>query len=184
MSSENLPCCCLSTELDMWSRYTPARESGRSVADGDSIDVDFVRARAGATREMRQRAGGRSVENTSIEAELRPVARANEMLLAIIEGVGTTEVRAGDRERSHRPVVASQEATERRIAGGIQLAAVRHDKRHSGGRIEASGGALFQLIDGRGQRHADLRLAAVGQVGRKEVHRNRTRDGGDRCHTP
>src|SRR5258706_3869859 len=130
-------------------RYVPVLHDSprpeRSAADGESFDLDFVCARGELPGEMRQRAGGRSVEDPAIEGELRPVARANEVLLALVEGIGATEVWAGDGERPQRSLVASQEAAKSRIACRVDLAAVGHDESHSRRRVEAHDGALLQL---------------------------------------
>ncbi len=128
---------------------------------------------------MRQRAGGRAMKNPSIETELRSMAWANEMLLAIVKCVGATEVWAGDCERSQGSLVASQEATKRRIAGGILFAAVGHDERHSRGRIKSRRGTLSKLGDGGGERHpigpcGGKRYTPIGATTAATVVVNRT----------
>src|SRR5260370_14946694 len=147
------------TELDMCPRYTTAQDQ-MSVADGQSFDVDLVCTRCERPGEMRQRAGGRSVDNPSIECELRPAAGANEVLLAIVERVGATEVWAGDGERPQRSLVASQEAAKSRIAGGVHFATIGHDESHSRRRVEPCGGALLQIGDGSGRLHANSPLTS------------------------
>src|SRR5258708_24166694 len=135
-------CLFCMTELDMCARYNDVPGAWKSVADGQAFDVDLVCARRERPGEMRQRAGGRSVENPSIQCELRPVAPANKVLLAIVEGVGATEVWAGDGERPKRSLVASQQAGKNRIACSVHLAAIGHDESHSRRRVEARCGAL------------------------------------------
>jgi len=121
------------------------------------------------------------MKNPSIESELRSMAWANEMLLAIVKCVGATEVWAGDCERSQRSLVASQEATKRRIAGGILFAAVGHDERHSRGRIKSRRGTLSKLGDGGGERHPNFSFDAVRPMWRKEIHTNRSHHCGNGC---
>src|SRR6266849_10288193 len=170
-------CLCCMTELDMCACYTTAQDR-MSVADAQAFDVDLVCTRCERPCEMRQRAGGRSVENPSIECELRPVAGANEVLLAIVEGVGATEVWACDGERLQRSLVASQEAAKSRIAGSVHLATIGHDESHSRRRVEARCGALLQICDGSGQLHANFPLAAIRPTGRKDVNRDRSHHRG------
>src|SRR4029077_7958873 len=158
-----------------------ASELARSVANGQPLDVDLVGAGSRLPCEMRQRAGGRSFEKTSVERELRPVAGAHEMLLAVVECIGAPEVRAGDRERSQRPLVASQEAAERRIAGRVLLAAVSHDESHSGRRIESRRGAFSQIGDWSRELDPNLSLAAVGCMRWKDEYGNRSRHHGGDC---
>src|SRR5216684_7154083 len=171
-------CLCCMTELDMSACYNDVPGTWQSAADGQAFDVDLVRAGSRLPGQMRQRAGGRSVENPSIECELRPVAGANEVLLAIVEGVGAAEVWAGDGERPQRSLVASQEAAKSRIAGSVHLATIGHDESHSCRRVEARRGALLQICDGSGQFHANFPLAAIRPTGRKDVNRDRSHHRG------
>src|SRR5437879_12973242 len=90
----NLPSNSEWTQLDMELRYIRG-----STADRCPLDVDLVDAGSGLPGQLRERSGGRAVDHAPVEGKLRPVARAHEMLLAVIECVRAYALWAGDRER-------------------------------------------------------------------------------------
>src|SRR5437879_6390220 len=104
------------------------------------------------------------MEDPSVQGELRPMTGAHEMPLAAVERIRAAEVWTSDGERSQRPLVARQKAAKGRIAGGILLATVGHQERHSRGSVKARRVAVLQVCDRRIQAHPDLSLAALEAV--------------------
>src|SRR5258706_10030066 len=148
-----------------------------STPDVDSVDVDLIGARSALPREMRQRAGGGSVQKRAVQRKFRPMARAYEMPLAVVICVRAAEVRARDCEGAELSLVAGQVAGECRIAGGISLTPLGHDEGHPGRRLEARDPALMQRIHRRVERNADLVLRLVWITRRKDVNRKRCHHG-------
>src|SRR5690349_607349 len=108
------------------------RYIGVSAADGRSLDVDLIDSRSRLPRQVRERSCGRAVDHAPVEGEFGPVARANEMPFSVVECVGATKVRAGDRECAQLPVLASQVARESWIARRVVLPSVGHDESRTG----------------------------------------------------
>src|SRR5438445_3476956 len=161
------------------ARYGAPLHPG-SAADRRPLDVDLVDAGSGLPGQVRERSGGRAVDHAPVEGKLRPVARAHEMLLAVIECVRASEVWAGDRERSQLPAIASQTTRERRIAGRVVLTSVRYDKRGTGRRVEARSRGLAQCGERSIQRDADFLLDLFRVARRKQVY-GYGRESGDHC---
>src|SRR5437870_12073502 len=99
----NLPSNSEWTQLDMELRYIRG-----STADRCPLDVDLVDAGSGLPGQARERSGGRAVDHARVEGKLRPVARAHEMRLAVIECLRASEGGAGARERPQLPASARQ----------------------------------------------------------------------------
>src|SRR5438445_13148006 len=118
------------------ARYGAPLHPG-SAADRRPLDVDLVDAGSGLPGQVRQRSGGRTVDHAPVEGKLRPVARAHEMLLAVIECVRAAEVWARDRKRSQLTAIAGQKTAEGRIAWRVVLTSVRHDESGTGRRVQA-----------------------------------------------
>src|SRR5690348_11700998 len=154
------------------------RYIGGSAVDARSLDVDLIDSGSGPPRQMREGSCGRTVDDTPVQGEFRPVTGAHEMPFSIIECVRAAQVWTGNREYAQLPVLASHEAAESRIPRRVVLAAVGHDERSAVRRIEARRSSLAQRLQRSGQRDAYLLLHLFRVTRWEQVHRQ-WRDRGD-----